>query len=284
MMTPMQPIYLTGHSIPVRKVMHNMDGDLLFSCSDDGKVCMYDTRQCIRLGLFDIKESCRSIDVTTDSKYMIAAATTVGMHVFSTSDGKKVATVNVPGLYSKQVSLAFGDKLIFCLYEHEKKSSIRVFDFEDILKRGDISEPAKSVGQIDGTKDFSYNYAVWGPLNKTIYVATNTGKVMIFDVSNGKCIKKKSVHKDEIFQLQMTHDYTMLTTSSRDGDAKVLHPETLDEVRVFNYGQKPCRSAQISPLFDDRDHQKFHIAIAGGQEARDVAMMNIEGSGFEIKL
>jgi len=39
----MQPIYLTGHSRPVRKVMFNYDGDLLFTCSDDGKVCMYNT-------------------------------------------------------------------------------------------------------------------------------------------------------------------------------------------------------------------------------------------------
>jgi len=41
--TPMQPIFLTGHSRPVHKVIHNLEGDLLFSCSDDGTVCMYET-------------------------------------------------------------------------------------------------------------------------------------------------------------------------------------------------------------------------------------------------
>lgn len=56
----------------------------------------------------------------------------------------------------------------------------------------------------------------------------------------------------------------MLVTSSRDGYAKILNPETLEEVRVFKYGQKPCRGATISPLFDDRNHQKFHIAVVGG--------------------
>jgi WD40 repeat protein len=39
----MQPIFLTGHSRPVHKVIHNLEGDLLFSCSDDGTVCMYET-------------------------------------------------------------------------------------------------------------------------------------------------------------------------------------------------------------------------------------------------
>jgi translation initiation factor 3 subunit I len=39
----MQPVYLTGHSRPVNQVLHNQDGDLLFTCSDDGTVCVYET-------------------------------------------------------------------------------------------------------------------------------------------------------------------------------------------------------------------------------------------------
>lgn len=95
MITPMQPIYLTGHSRPVRKVMHNLDGDLLFTCSDDGKVCMYDTFQCIRTGLFEVGDACRSIDVTKDSKYLIATSATEGFRVFNVANGKQVTKVNV---------------------------------------------------------------------------------------------------------------------------------------------------------------------------------------------
>ena len=62
----------------------------------------------------------------------------------------------------------------------------------------------------------------------------------------------------------MTHDFTMLVTCSRDGHAKIVSSETLEEVRDFKYGEKPCRGAAISPLFDDRNHQKFHIAVCGG--------------------
>jgi translation initiation factor 3 subunit I len=111
------------------------------------------------------------------------------------------------------------------------------------------------------------------------------GRIMVFDM-HGSMTKEKQVHKEEIYQLHLTHDFTMLVTCSKDGHAKVLHPETLEEVRVFKYGEKPCRDATISPLFDDRNHQKFHIAVVGGQEARDVARenMSIEGQGFEIQL
>ena len=90
--------------------MHNYDGDLLFTCSDDGSICKYDTQQLVRTGVFQVKEACRSIDVTKDSKYIVASATTVGINVYEVATGKLVAVVNVPGLHSKQVSLAFGDK------------------------------------------------------------------------------------------------------------------------------------------------------------------------------
>lgn len=61
------------------------------------------------------------------------------------------------------------------------------------------------------------------------------------------------MHKGEIMSLNLTYDYTMLVTGSKDGYAKLLHPETFKIVREFHYG-KPCRSAVISPLFDSDKH------------------------------
>jgi len=108
--TPMQPVYLTGHSRPVNQVKHNHDGDLLFTCSDDGTVCMYETFQLIRIGVFKINEACRSIDLTKNSKYLLAAATTVGFQIYDVKSGQRLKEVNVPGVNSKMVALAYGDK------------------------------------------------------------------------------------------------------------------------------------------------------------------------------
>jgi WD40 repeat protein len=68
--------------------MYNHDGDLLFTCSDDGKVCMYGTYDCARIGVFSIKEAVKSIDVSRDSKYLVAAATTFGYCIFDVNNGK----------------------------------------------------------------------------------------------------------------------------------------------------------------------------------------------------
>lgn len=129
----MQPVYLTGHSRPVNQVKHNYDGDLLFTCSDDGTVCMYETNQLMRIGVFKINEACRSIDLTKNSKYMIAAATTVGVQVYDIKTGERLHAVQVPGVNAKMVSLSFGDNMVMCLYEFEKKSYIRIFNMDDIL-------------------------------------------------------------------------------------------------------------------------------------------------------
>lgn len=59
---------------------------------------MYKTLQCERIGIFEIKEACRSIDVSKDSKLLIACATTVGFHVFNIETGALMKTVEVPGL------------------------------------------------------------------------------------------------------------------------------------------------------------------------------------------
>jgi WD40 repeat protein len=124
----MQPIYLTGHSRPVRKVMFNYDGDLLFTCSDDGKVCMYNTYDCGRIGVFNVKEACKSIDVTKDSKYLLAAATTFGYIIFDTHDGHVISRVELPkqNIQTKHVEFALGDDKFLIVYDHKKRSYVRI--------------------------------------------------------------------------------------------------------------------------------------------------------------
>lgn len=130
----MQPIYLTGHSRPVRKVLYNYDGDLLFTCSDDGKVCMYNAYDSSRIGVFNINEACKSIDVSKDSKLLIAAATTYGVNIYSTENGELKTKVEVPGIQTKYTEFALGDKQFLVMYDLEKRSYIRVFDTNKALR------------------------------------------------------------------------------------------------------------------------------------------------------
>ncbi len=230
-------------------MLHNHDGDLLFTCSDDGTVCMYETSQLVRIGVFHVKEAIRSIDITKDSKYLIVAATTVGVQIYEISSGQRLASIKVPGVNSKTVVLNYGDTQVLCNYEFEKKSFIRIFNLAECLSQ--TTPPV--VHEISTTQDCNFTCVVWGPKNETLFVSTNRGQVMKYDISLGVFIKEEAVHRGEILSLHITYDYTMLMTGSKDGYAKLLHPETLKTVKEYHYG-KPVRSATISPLFDNVKH------------------------------
>lgn len=137
--------------------------------------------------------------------------------------------------------------------------------------------------EIQAPDDIVYTMAVWGPKNENIIISTKLGKVLCYDLMSKQVVNEVQAHNDEIFTLEMTYDFTMLMSGSRDGTAKLLHPEDFKTIREFNYG-KPCRSASISPLFDSDVHQKFHCVLAGGQEARDVTTTDASSGGFEMKM
>ena len=186
--TPMMPFYMPGHSRPVRQVLHNFDGDLLFSCSDDGKVAMYDTFQCIRTGQFEVSSACTSIDVTKNSQYVLATSVD-GVIVFNVRDGTQVANMSIPGNRKMQVQLSYGDKQFLVVYMERKQTYIRIYDLANVISGGTSENTPKVVKEIAAGSAHEYTCAVWGPLNKTIYVGTKSGKLQIIDVGSGMVLK-----------------------------------------------------------------------------------------------
>lgn len=174
--TPMQPFYMPGHSRPVRQVLHNFDGDLLFSCSDDGRVAVYDTYQCIRTGQFDVNSACTSIDVTKDSKHVLATSVD-GVIIFNVKDGSKAAEFSIPGNRKIQVQLSFGDSKFFVIYMERKLTYIRIYEMSNVLSGATSENTPKVIKEITPSNMQEFSCAVWGPLNKTLYVATKTGKI-----------------------------------------------------------------------------------------------------------
>jgi len=122
-----------------------------------------------------------------------------------------------------------------------------------VISGGTAENTPKVLKEIAPIANQEFTCATWGPLNKTLYVGTKTGKLQIIDVASGTCLKDVQIHQYEIYQLKMSHDFTMLFTGSRDGTSKLLHPETFEEIREYNFGGKPCRAIAVSPLHDSND-------------------------------
>ena len=206
--------------------------------------------------------------MTKDSKYLFATATTKGIKIFDCTNGDLLAELDIPGIYVKQVELSYSDKQFAVIYEakvsqYQRDSFIRVFNTQDALEWGKQKGAPQHAFEVKGPKDHQINCVKWGALDKTLYYCTDGGRLLRYDIGQGKVIKAQDVNKHEIFTISITRDFTMLTTASRDGTSKLLHPETFDEIRSFEF-KFPCRNAQISPLFESKDQQKFHILLCGG--------------------
>lgn len=281
----MQPIYLTGHFSPVLKVQFNHDGDLLFTCSNDKTVCMYNTHMLERVGCFQIKDSCKSMDVTKDSKLLLAAATTSGIKIFDTATGAQKAELVIPGTVIKvrQVELSYSDKEFLVVYEDHGKCFIRIYDLKKVLANGLSGVGIDPVMTQNAPKDHDINMAKWGPLDRTIYYCTDRGLLIHYDLEESEVLDAKHVHNNEIFNIKLTPDFTMLFTCSRDGMCKLVHPQTFDEIRQYKF-EFPCRDVSISPLYESEENQKFHILMCGGQDAKDVTTTGAGSGGFDMKL
>jgi translation initiation factor 3 subunit I len=279
----MQPIYLTGHSRPVRKVLFNAEGDLLFTCSDDATVVMYHTSDCRRLGVFPIGVACKSIDVSKDSKMLLASSTTEGFLLFDTNGGKQLAKVKVPSLRHSHVSFSFSDQYILVVSEEkgkDGKSTIRVYKTEECLAG---NENIEAIHTIMGPPDHQITQASWGPLDETLYISTDKGRMTTYSLAEKKYTQAVQLHENEIFSFTVSFDHVMLISCSKDGTAKLVNPRNFEVIRNFVF-KHPCRTASINPLFDDPDQQKFHCILAGGQDAKDVTTTINKEGGFEISL
>jgi translation initiation factor 3 subunit I len=247
---------------------------------------MYNTYLLERIGCFQIKDSCKSIDVTKDSKLLLAAATTVGIKIYDTSNGDQKAELKIQGriVKIKQVELSFSDKYFIVVFEDCQESFMQIFDTKKVLNNGMSKETSvEPIKTIKAPKDHEINCARWGALDKTIYYCTNRGRLIQYDLEEGSVTMARDIHKNEIFKVTITRDFTMLYTCSRDGTCKLLHPQTFDEIRTYQF-DFPCRDCSVSPLYESEENQKFHVLMCGGQDAKDVTTTGAQKGGFDIKL
>ena len=71
-----------------------------------------------------MSDAVKSIDVTKDSKYLLAAGTTFGFCIFDTFNGEELVKTVIPvqNIQTKHVEFSFGDQKFLILYDHAKKS------------------------------------------------------------------------------------------------------------------------------------------------------------------
>ena len=77
------------------------------------------------------------MDVSTDTKYLLATATTKGVLVFDISNGDKLAEIHVPGIMTHKVEFSYSNKQFAVVFEDQNSESIlRIYNLKDALAWG----------------------------------------------------------------------------------------------------------------------------------------------------
>lgn len=131
----------------------------------------------------------------------------------------------------------------------------------------------------------SVSQASWGNLNKTIYISTAKGYILVYEAKTQDQTNKKKVHKEPIVSFTFTPDRIFLFTCSRDETYCMVDPDTLDTINNYNFHGNISRVIAVSPLYKptSRPAQRYHILVGGGQDEKEVTTSRKKG-GFEIKL
>lgn len=147
----------------------------------------------------------------------------------------------------------------------------------------DKLQPYKRIS--DSTTKF--NLAKFTDINKLILYTLENGTVGKRDVVTSEIICENKIHKDLIFDFDLSPCHEVILTASKDHTAAVLNTKNLEVVRIFE-PKNPVRNlntCKISPLFglkDSDDDGKYHAVVAGGQESRNVTNTTSREGGFEI--
>jgi hypothetical protein len=114
------------------------------------------------------------MDVTKDSKYLLATATTIGVKIFDVANGDQLAEITVPGNYTCKVELSYSDKFFVVIFtDAQKESCMRIYNLKDCLAWGKKEGSPAYEKEIKAPRDHVINDIKWGALDECMYYCTD---------------------------------------------------------------------------------------------------------------
>lgn len=291
----MKPIQLSAHERPITRVRINRDGDLCFSTSKDGKAMVWYTRNGERLGTYDGHNGAIfDLHVDFDTEFALTAGADCHFGVWNVTTGEKYRLIQ-PRDADRVTSVrwACGSKKFLVCTFGTRKGRIFIYDFDperwcnpeidnsEFVASIIFPPPAEeidSTGRFIGHKE-KIQEALWGPVNKFIYTASEDGTIRRWSLETGRediqIEYNPQQKKTNITSMSFSKDGTLLIASGKDKTARIFETQTLNQLKIFT-SNKPLNCAIFHPTLN-------LVMVVGGQDARLVTTTKASSGKFEIE-
>ncbi|KAL6058651.1 Eukaryotic translation initiation factor 3 subunit I [Balamuthia mandrillaris] len=273
----MRPLVLKGHERAITFLKYNHEGDLLFTCAKDTAPCVWYADNGERIGTYKGHSGAVwSLDVTRDSKLLLTGSGDNTAKLWMVETGEELFSWNHRAPV-RCVALAHGDKKFLTVSDPKKTQKLPP---TILIYKLDPDRPYKQSGtlirEISGQNyDSKIQQALWGPLNKHIFAASEDGCVYIHDADTGELVHQITDHAGPINSIVFSPDEVFFLTCSDDCTAKLYDTKTFKLLKTYETS-KPVNAGSISPIKD-------HVLLGGGQKAAGVTQSATKAGQFQAR-
>lgn len=239
---------ILGHNEMVVSLVKGSDARYFYSAGSDGRVLKWDINnpKTIPTTIYEAKDLIRSIDVSSDGKWMMVVTKNSGVVILGLSDQTEIdQTLRDTELV--QAAAFLPNKTAYMTVNKKGEVKIKGYEYSDeaigqvtakvlsvVISPEDytayLGDDAGEISKIqdNGSKSsimFPNAYAInamdISPNHKMLAIGRELGDVIIWDIENKQPLRKISGHQSAVTDVEFSPDNGFLITSSRDHTARL---------------------------------------------------------------
>lgn len=283
---------LQGHTRPVTWLTWNRDGNLLFTCGKDKKVCVWSFPEGECLGNYEGHGGAVwACSVTADSRWLVSGGADQNVIVWEAGDSRELARVELPGVCRFVEWASTGGEQWSFATVHNKFGSnppaITVFRFN--------GETIEQQLRIDKGLPGPSTQVRWGLADELLASAHENGELIFWRADTGVEVRRLKAHEAPISKIDFSVDRLLVATASTDMKIKVwdLGADGCDGTLIFEaLTDRALNAVALGPLLtraaatgpEEERPRHCSVIAAGGQDIRDVALTKGTENEFDTLL
>jgi len=287
--TLLKKVQLHAHERPVTWITWNRDGNLLFSCGKDKKVCVWSFPDGECLGTYEGHQGAVwACSVTADSSWLVSGGADQNVIVWEASSSRELARVELPGVcrFVEWASSGDGKSERFVTVHNKFGSNppaITVWKFD-----GEVIEQQLRFMKLPGAA----LQVRWGLDDKLLASSHENGELIFWQADTGEEVRRLQAHPAVLSKFEFSSDRLLCATASTDKKARVwdLGEEGSDPKMLFEVEtDRPLNAVALGPLKraqaigpESERPTCCSLLAAGGQDIRDVALTKASDGEFDV--